>query len=258
MIKQILCDIVEKEIESAKEVAVLFSGGIDSLSLCFALENLHINIHTYTFRLDSLDSEDAQYSRAIAEKCNWNHTEIIVPTTEIRRDFLRLTHDYHCNKKTLLECTFPFLYVIPEIKENFVLSGVAVGGLYVLSKTGMMHFKNKLQSFRAKYYSQNSPAGVEQLRQLCQESYKKLIAPYLDFKVKQFFSKFTWNEMNKPMHKKHVIEDFEQFQKIRARVPSNLQLNAGIPEHFEKLLNDKELNYLNRKRILDMCRDHSK
>jgi hypothetical protein len=62
---------------------------------------------------------------------------------------------------------------------------------------------------------------------------------------------------NKPYQKAPIIEAYEEFKELpKNRKHANLQLVAGIPEHFEKLLEDKNLNFKNRGRTMDLVRDY--
>ena len=62
--------------------------------------------------------------------------------------------------------------------------------------------------------------------------------------------------MNKPRQKEFIRKDFtelENFGKIRDH--QNLHLNAGVDKLFETLLNNSDINFNNRKRMMDVCRD---
>ena len=61
---------------------------------------------------------------------------------------------------------------------------------------------------------------------------------------------------NQPEQKTVVRTAFPEFQQIPKRKHENLQLVAGVPKYFEKLLDDPELNEYNRKRVMDLVRDH--
>ena len=61
-----------------------------------------------------------------------------------------------------------------------------------------------------------------------------------------------------PTQKHHVINTFNEFKLIgNVKKHLNLQTNCGIIELFETLLEDKQINFKNRKRIMDICRDWS-
>ena len=60
MIDTILCDVLKTNVKSENSVALLLSGGVDSISIAFSLHRLEIGIkiHAYSFRLDTQDNYD--------------------------------------------------------------------------------------------------------------------------------------------------------------------------------------------------------
>lgn len=121
-----------------------------------------------------------------------------------------------------------------------------------------MHFKEpkeKFDEFRNDYFGAENPAGVRQLEQLADEYNVKLIAPYLDRRVRDYMMQHDWYYFNKPVQKAPIREAFPEIQKIKKRNHENLQLVAGIPEYFEKLLDNKDLNCYSRERVIDLVRD---
>ena len=89
------------------------------------------------------------------------------------------------------------------------------------------------------------------------ESYGKIhYTPYLCEAVKNFFYEKDWYELNKPKQKHHVRTGYEaELNRIEgAKSHANLQIESGVSEVFENLLNTK-INIRKRKRIMDVCRD---
>jgi asparagine synthetase B (glutamine-hydrolysing) len=242
-----------------KEVAVLMSGGVDSLTCAFSAMRLGKKVHTYTMKVNGIDSEDSIASREAARIYGWEHTEIDVPVDNIKRDFLRLINDYKCKKKTQVECTFPFLYVYPKIKQKYVLSGIAADGHYGLSKKAMIHYrypKSKFDAYRKEYFESDNPAGILQQYQLAQENDKEIIAPYLYEHIYAEMITKDWDFFNKPSQKIGIINLYPEFKRLpKNRKHANLQLVAGIPKYFEELLEYPELNTKGRKRVMDLVRD---
>ena len=68
MIDKILTKEIEKTVPD-KEVAVLLSGGVDSISVAFAAERLGKKIISYSFRLDNHESYD--YNKAKKLEIYW-------------------------------------------------------------------------------------------------------------------------------------------------------------------------------------------
>ena len=60
--------------------------------------------------------------------------------------------------------------------------------------------------------------------------------------VKDFFYDKTWEELNKPFQKHHVVNAFEEFKMFKFKKHINLQLGAGVDKLFETLIDDKFIN----------------
>ena len=85
---------------------------------------------------------------------------------------------------------------------------------------------------------------------------KVLITPYLSTPIKDYFYAMDWDEINRPYEKHHIRNAFSEFAMVgKVEKHSNLQLNAGIDVLFSNLLGDREINFLNRTRMLDVYAD---
>ena len=252
--------IIEKVIQETatdKEVAVLLSGGADSLSVALAANRLGYKIHAYSFHLKDQPTYDASKAEDASNKMGWQFTKVIVPIDNLVQDFHTLRTKFSCVKKTQYECTFPFLYIFPLITEKIILSGFAADGHYGVSKRACIHFKEPKQlfdTFRSNYLS--DPPGLRQQLELSKYYDKEYITPYTDQRVIDYFHQFDWFELNKPFQKHHVVNSFTEFKQIgKPKHHINLQLGSGIDKAFESLLQYKEINFKNRKRMLDVYRD---
>jgi len=267
-LNKIISDIIEKEAPD-ETVAVLMSGGTDSLSIAVAADALGKNLNCYTFRIEGKDTSDSIASQKACEHFNWNFNIIDVPVDNIEKDFFTLIEKYECKKKTHVECTFPFLYVYPQIKEKYILTGWAADGYYGVSKRANMHFKHTkelIDEFRQGYFGRldettqkftvDNPVGIRQQMLLADNIDSVIVAPYVDKKVWDWMIQFDWNYFNKPYQKAPIFEAFPKLKEIKRRNHLNLQLAAGIPNYFEKLLDNKEINIYNRSRIMDLVRDY--
>ena len=138
MIKKLLVNNIRDNVPDDK-VAVLLSGGVDSISVAFSADHLGKSVNAYSFQLSDKPSSDYAKAKDIAEIMGWNFTGINIPTTNLANDFHHLLK-LGCQKKTHFECVFPFMYLYPEIKEEEVLSGWAADGYYGISKKAMLHY----------------------------------------------------------------------------------------------------------------------
>ena len=74
--------------------------------------------------------------------------------------------------------------------------------------------------------------------------------------MRDFFYQFDWYELNKPQQKNHARNAFPSFAEIGlVEDHINLQLGASIPALFETLLDDRDINWLRRTRMIDVYKD---
>jgi len=257
-IDDIIVDIVERQSQGIDEVAVLLSAGTDSITCALAAHRLGKKVTGYSMYVNGKQTSDSLGAKDVAEHFGWDFVGVNVPVDNIADDFFTLINRYGCKKKTQVECTFPFLYVYPKIEQKVVLSGVAADGWYGVSKRANIHFKHTKElfdKFRTDYFGAENPAGVLQQRQLAEEYGMKLIAPYLEPEVADWMMQHDWDFFNKPSQKAPIHEAFSEIKQIKRRKHENLQLVAGIPDYFEKLLDNKSINLYNRQRVMDLVRD---
>ena len=99
-------------------------------------------------------------------------------------------------------------------------------------------------------------AGYNWHKKISDEHEKIFVTPYLDDSVKNFFYSKSWDELNKPYQKHHVRDAFPQFKLIKnVKKHLNLQIDSGIINLFETLIDNKEINFKRRTRVMDICRD---
>ncbi|MAI12327.1 MAG: hypothetical protein CBD27_12135 [Rhodospirillaceae bacterium TMED167] len=259
-IRDILIEQIDQNLPE-KECAVLLSGGVDIISIGLSAHYLNKPIHGYSFQLEGNPSYDFSKAEEVCDTMGWNFTGIEIPTDKLADDFHRLL-DFGCERKTHFECVYPFLHVYPEIKEECVLSGWGADSYYGLSRSALdtqkgnvQTTKERLDQFRERFFQPEECAGYLWHKKVSDHWNKKLITPYLSEPVREFLDQFDWFELNRPTQKHHVRTSFDEFDTIKVNQHSNLQIESGIDHLFETLLNDPEINFLRRTRMLDVYRD---
>jgi asparagine synthetase B (glutamine-hydrolysing) len=276
MIKSLLINHINNNVPDS-EVAILLSGGIDSISVGISAELVGKKVNAYSFYLEGVPSYDFAMAANIASQRGWNFTPVVVPTTNLNEDWFRLV-DLGCRKKTHFECVFPFLYVYPKIKEKYVLTGWGADGYFGPSKKAMMRYssyrkkKNYVKyckehnqkrlnwnEFRLEYLDGDC-AGYKEHTTLAEKHDKIHIAPYKDSKdIRKELMNKSWAELNTPRQKEIIRKDFTILKKYGNIKPHiNLHLGSGIDKLFETLLKESIINFNNRKRIMDVCKDWHK
>lgn len=261
MIDKLLENSISK-LSKDDEVAVLLSGGVDSISVAFAAHRLGKKVTGYTFHLKDRPSYDSTKAVQVCRNMGWNCVDTEVPTDNLHDDFLTLTNDIKCVKKTHYECCFPFLYIYPNIREQEVLAGLGADGYYGVSKKACIHYKtpkSKFDEYRNQHYLPQNLGGKQWHTRVAEKFGKTYLTPYVDDDIRDYFFQFDWFEINKPFEKHHVVTSFPEFKQIgKVNKHTSLQLCAGVDVAFEALLDDPIINFKNRKRIMDVCRDWQK
>jgi asparagine synthetase B (glutamine-hydrolysing) len=275
MIRKLLEDHIRKNVTDDK-VAVLLSGGVDSISVGLAAHHAGKEVHAYSFQLGNQTSYDFAKAAEVAYKMKWEFTPVVVPKENLIPDWHRLVK-LGCRKKTHFETVFPFLYVYPEIEETYVVTGWGADGYFGVSKKAMMRYSSmqkgrnyvtyckehnqkrlNFNQFREAYFAEGQCAGLDWHNKLVVEHNKKHITPYLDEDVRDYLMSKTYRELNTPKQKSIVRRDFTEFKKFgRIETHINLHLGAGVDKLFETLLNSDEINIKNRTRMMDVSRDWS-
>ena len=258
-IDQRIVDVIADGV-SQDDCAVLLSGGVDSLSVAFAAERLGKIVNAYSFQIAGIPSTDFATAKYVSELFGWNFTGIELPVENLVDDFHRLVK-FGCIRKTHFECCYPFLYVYPKIQEKYVLTGWGADGYYGISRSALQHHqvktsKVRFDAFRDAYFHPDECAGYKYQQQFADKYNRTLITPYLATPIRDFFYAMNWAQINHPYEKHHIRNAFGEFAMVgKVEEHSNLQINGGINDLFATLLDDKEINFLRRTRMLDVYRD---
>ena len=275
MIKNLLVDHINNNVPD-RRVAVLLSGGVDSITVGLAAQRAGKEVHAYSFQLGDQTSYDFAKAAEVAYKMRWNFTPVIVPRDNLIEDWHRLVA-LGCRKKTHFETVFPFLYVYPLIQEKYVVTGWGADGYFGVSKKAMMRYSSMTKGrnyvayckehnqkrltfnqFRESYFTAGNTAGLDWHTKVAVEHNKKHITPYLDEAVSKYLMSKTYRELNTPKQKEIVRRDFTELKKFgNIETHINLHLGSGVDKLFETLLNNTEINFKDRKRMMDVCRDWS-
>jgi len=254
-----------------ESVAVLLSGGVDSLSVAFGAHRLGKKITGYSFHLNEDKSYDYCKAEEVCKIMGWRFVgvNIITSLRRLEKDWMRLVK-LGCIRKTHYECVFPFLYLYPAIEETFVLSGWGADGYYGMSRKANTIFRHKREyqiKFMDDYFSPKKQAGYIWHKRVADEYGKIFITPYLTESVKKWFYKRDWDELNrengKLKQKRHIRTSFTEFERIgKVKNHINLQKGGGIDLLFETLMKSKKINIKKRKNtknskngVMWMCKD---
>lgn len=239
--------IIQKELNKIEDndVALLLSGGIDSLFLLFCLLELKKNVTCYTFCLEDRESSDLIYAVQACKIFGLKHRTIWLPTNikSLIKDIQYLIPTYSLKKKTEVECMWPLWKVIQKSKHVNMVTGLAAGIHFGQTKKARIHYSQTaelMNEFREDYFLNPKNREPEILDMMCLEHKKKMYHPFFAKELLQEFKGTTWNDINKPLQKQPLLDCFpNEFKKVKIRIPQNFQCgDSGIIDLFHSLLND--------------------
>ena len=258
-LKQIFINVIKKQLGDDSNVGLMLSGGIDSASILYALFELDVNVHPYTFYLEGYESNDLISSQKLADKYDLDLTIVEIPTDTILSDFKKL-YQYGCYKKTHFETKIHYLHLSSKVKESLLFYGVNADYWYGLIMNMVVNGRDNPQKFnmlREKRWGEHHSTEYK-LDKIIMNQYNKikLIDPYACKEVYDYFMQFDWEFLNKPYSKWMIVEAFkEYFVNDGCRKHSNFQIESGMREHCKKFVDDPNINVNNKKSPVGVYND---
>ena len=235
--KQILNTVISEQL-SDEPVALLFSGGTDSLTILWTLLDLGIKPTCYTFHLSYFESTDAKVSK---KACNhWGVNQVIV--NEDKRDIPSQLKDVisiiQSPRKTHVEVMYAYYFLMQAVKEKHIFSGIQADSLYGSNKNAAIQCGKQSAKFfadyRRKLVANPDQEGYKQANLLASHFNKILYTPYSDNRIREFYYQYSWKQLNSPKQKMPPILSFEdRFKEMPIyRIDDNLQCGSHIREHL--------------------------
>lgn len=262
MIRKLINDSLQNNILDKNSVAILFSGGMDSLSLLLSCLDVGIKPVLYSFYLKNYESNDIKASRKIANIYNLSLKEIIIDDENVDiliKDVRNIIKTFNVYKKTQVQCIYPFIYIIPEIKEKYVLTGLCADDLYGTPRSVAKYYNDfeKFNSIRDSNINDLNSSSYFQIKTLVESNDKIFIAPYKqNIELVEYFRQFNYKQMNSPKQKILTYQSYkEEIEGSKTyRRNSNLQCDSKIREFHDRLL-DTNLNIKNYKVVSPIYRN---
>ena len=240
--------------EDINEVALLFSGGTDSLSLFYSCIDLGIKTNLYTYCLEGFESEDLKVAKKIEEKYGINLTVCYIENNieKLIEDVFHLL-GMRISGKVNIQCMHGHMYVAPKIKEQYCLNGSGIDGIYGTYKEYFMGEsktnKEVFDQLRIKHLNNPNDDAMQYQYDLYKSFGIETLYPYRQPNVIDYLMKLSWSEINKPKFKNICVQDFpEIINDGLYRQRGSQQIISGTREFHDKLLNTK-YNTKNYKRV---------
>jgi len=261
-LKKLITRYLQNNIGESKDVALMFSGGTDSLTCLFSLLDIGIKPTLYTFYLEGEPNKDLEISKEVANYYNLHQKviEIKKDTSQLKQDVKYIIEKLNIDRKTNVQCAHPFLKVAPYVKEKYVVSGLFADDIYGTSKSMIIKGSKDHSEFnemREKKVKDPLSSAYLPIKVLLEKYYgKQFLCPYRDECIVDFFMRHSWAELNKPKQKQIAIDSYnDEFSKQKIyRRNSNLQVESKIREWHDTLV-ETDLNFKGRKRPDEIYKD---
>lgn len=257
-LKKLLIESIKNETNNEKNVAIFFSAGTDSLTCLFACLELNLKPHLYCFRLENHISEDSVMAEKISKLFNVPLKIIIIKEdmNQVSKDVCDLIKKYNISNKIRIQILYPFPHMLKEINEQNILTGLSADTLYGTNYHSKIHLLEDFTKSRKQAIEEDEIDGYNILNDLVKSYGKKLIAPYRNKKVINYFLKYSWMELNDPIQKQHSVNAFKNYfdQNSIYRKSCSLTINARIRDLHNNLLKSS-INKLNRESIDELYSD---
>lgn len=236
-LRTILAEVVASQVPADEPVALLFSGGTDSLTILWTLLDLNVPVHCYTFRLSYYESTDAKASAAACRYWNVPRTVVTEGTGPVLDHLRQLIPAIRSARKTHVEVMYGYWWLLQAVKERHVFSGLQADTLYGSNKNAAIQCgKASAEDFaryRRKLLEYDGQEGLAQAVILAERFSKTIHTPYSSEPIREFFCGMDWRRINRPKQKMPAIEAFhERFSELAIyRIDDNFQCGSRLREH---------------------------
>lgn len=196
-----MCALVEMH-DQDKTAELALSGGVDSMTVLFAMLETGRKPTCFTFYLQDTPSEDLLSSQAVCKRFGLKHRAVEIPW-----DIRKLAHDVRhlilraeVLKKTIIQCMHPWLYLYPAMESDLALCGLGGDDLLCTQRKVQVLLNMKgeqalRESGYRKCYSSDLNFSAANIIRLGEEYGKRLIDVYDDRELEAWFSPsaaFVW------------------------------------------------------------------
>lgn len=248
-LRYLITRYLKDNIPSNESVALLYSGGYESFACLCSLLDIGIKPRLYTFSLKGVISKDLQKARHDAKFFNLELVECYIPNDykSLKETSFTIIKEWGTSRKTVVQCLHPLYYTIPKISECVVVSGLEKGNLWGDTKNGAIagsRSKEDFDEYRLHEALKDEKGSTSFFDKYLIREGKMSIRPFGDEKIFLWFLSKDYFELNKPHHKNAIFECYKkEIEALKSKPKTaNYQIESGIKEFHDLLLDDKELN----------------
>lgn len=246
--RTILREVIKKQLPN-EPVALLFSGGTDSLTILWTLLDLEARVTCYTFHLSYYESTDLRASRLACDFYQVPQVIINEDKGEILDQLKDVITVIKSPRKTHVEVMYGYWFLIQAVKEKHIFSGIQADTLYGSNKNSAIQYGKRLAGdftkFRQHLLANPGQEGLCQANLIARHFNKVLFTPYSSQNIRDFFFRYSWADLNKPKQKMPAVISFsEKFRELPIyRRDDNMQCGSHLREHLATYVKQYKVIY---------------
>jgi len=239
-------------VEPVKDLPILLSGGMDSVTLALCQVILGGRPVCYSYRLGTFYSDDWTSARNVAAALELPFVDVPIERSEavLRRDLDEILLMTRRWRKTVVQCVHPMLYLSRRIAADGHRGAVVGTGAIILDDRTVAVLAasseaEALEYRRLKLDDKNQDCGTGWMHRSSEMLGVPLREPYSEEPVAAHALELSYREMNRPRQKGIALRAFPGFFKDLRRFwrrNSPLQINGGIRRWHKDLLGFEDLN----------------
>lgn len=248
---------------NAQNVPLFLSGGVDSASVLFAQLELGGRPPCFTFKLEGPDSSDALVATKLAAHFGLYHEIVELPRDWhlALRDTIETLRAIGTAQKTHVQCTIPMAYVAQTIAWKGYergLMGMAIGDAWATSRHPQMlyHAEGEAASKidRRRHVEDPALSDYSIVRGVKIQTGLELVDATRDDGFLDFMLHRSMVELHTPKQKQIALDAFPEYWKRGRwyRTNSSMQLNSGLRDFYDTLLDSPVINASGHKSIVGL------
>lgn len=235
-IKQLLIKIIKTRLEGIDQIAIPFSGSLDSSLIAFLVKDYtNANIQLYTIGFPNC--YDFKQSRNAADLLGLKVKYVKLDNSTIKinlKEYLHLTQD---EDKVSISYTLPFYILLKQIKEETVITGhgadTLFGGFYKYLEE--KNLKRKVKSC----YSEFLEKLPDREYKIAKKFNKELILPFANKKVADFVFTLPEDYLIRNGKRKYLLrqvaKDLGLPQELVNQPKKAIQYSSGVMKKLRKM-----------------------
>lgn len=230
-------------LEYPADAPLLFSGGMDSLTILAGLLYLGRKPTLYHFQLGNIESDDYKRAITVSKRHNLVLNIINIPKINLIEQVTEVIQIIECTTKTAVQCAHPMVKILPQVG-SYIIAGYP--GIIDGSRNHSIVYRkggDKASLLFRKDFAA-APAygyyGILGVHLVAEHFGVKLLEPYGQGKLAKFSLTIPTSEINSPVQKGIALRAFPEFYTDKSlwRSNANFQTISGISEWHKDLGNE--------------------